>query len=207
MNVPAKPKAAWNGDPPQVAAARARLLAAAARCIARDGLAGTSMAAVAAEAGVSRQTVYRYFTGRDNLARQTIFSTADTLAEQITSYVAELPDPADVFVEAMVMSLAKARSDPVLHAIWDSASPDGLVAGIFTHPAGIAWMRRALARGVELAGWNDADADTAIEFYLRIGLSLMISGLPERNDDELRAFLYRHLVPGLGLAVSEAVPE
>ena len=80
------------------------------------------------------------------------------------------------------------------------------MAEIITHPAGIAWARRPLARAVELAGWSDADADTAIEFFLRIGLSLMISASPERSDEELRVFLYRHLIPGLGLAVSEAVP-
>ncbi len=206
MDKPVNPKGAWDGDPPQAAAARARLLAATSRCIARDGLAGTGIAAVAAEAGVSRQTVYRYFAGRDELAKLTIFSTAEALSEQIASHVAQLSDPADIIVEALVLGLAEVRSDPVLHAIWDSASPDGLVAEIFTHPAGIAWTRRALARAVELAGWSDADADTAIEFFLRISLSLMISASPERSDEELRVFLYRHLIPGLGLAVSEAVP-
>ena len=206
MDKPVNPKGAWDGDPPQAAAARERLLAATSRCIARDGLAGTSIAAVAAEAGVSRQTVYRYFAGRDELAKQTIFSTAEALSEQIASHVAQLTDPADIVVEALVLGLAEVRSDPVLHAIWDSASPDGLVAEIITHPAGIAWARRPLARAVELAGWSDADADTAIEFFLRISLSLMISASPERSDEELRVFLYRHLIPGLGLAVSEAVP-
>jgi hypothetical protein len=38
-----------------------------------------------------------------------------------------------------------------------------------------------------------------MEFVLRVALSLVISASPERSDDELRAFLYRHLVPGLGL--------
>ncbi len=46
-------------------------------------------------------------------------------------------------------------------------------------------------------------ANTAVEFILRVGLSLLISTAPERNDEELRAFLYRHLIPGLGLGASD----
>ena len=56
---------------------------------------------------------------------------------------------------------------------------------------------------VEAAGWNEADADAVLEMILRIFLSLLISPSPERGAEEMRAFLYRHLVPGLGLAVTE----
>ncbi len=197
------PKPAWDGNPPQAAAARARLLEATSRCIARDGLAATSIAAVAAEAGVSRQTVYRYFVGRDELAKTAIFAAAGELRGKIVSHVASLRDPADIIVEALVLGLAEIRSGPVLRAIWDSASPDGLVAEIFTEPGGIAWIRQALARAVASARWNEVEANSAMEFILRIGLSLLISAPPERSDEELRAFLYRHLIPGLGLAASD----
>ncbi len=42
-----------------------------------------------------------------------------------------------------------------------------------------------------------------LELVLRIFLSLAVSPSPERGPEELRAFLYRHLVPGLGLCVAE----
>ena len=51
--------------------------------------------------------------------------------------------------------------------MWSSASPDGLVAEIFTHPAGIAWTRQVLVRAVELAQWSDEQANASIEFFLR----------------------------------------
>ena len=60
-----------------------------------------------------------------------------------------------------------------------------------------------MPRRVRIASANLYYANTAVEFVLRIGLSLLISKAPERNDEELRMFLYRHLVPGLGLGVSE----
>lgn len=197
---------AWGGNSPQAEAARARLLDATCRCIAREGFGGASIAAIAAEAGVSRQTVYRYFPGRDELARRAIFATAESLQEKIASQVALLSDPADVIVEALVLGLAAIRADGVLGAIWDRDSPSGTVAEIFTHPTGIAWARRANARAIELAGWDDDFADTAMEFVLRVGLALLISAGPERSDEELRAFLYRHLVPGLGLGALDQMP-
>ena len=52
-----KQREAWNGDPPQPSAARERLLSVAACCVARNGIAGTGVAQVALEAGVSRPTV------------------------------------------------------------------------------------------------------------------------------------------------------
>ena len=196
-------RAAWDGNPPQAEAARARLLEATSRCIARDGLAGTSVGAVAAEAGVSRQTVYRYFAGRDQLALRAIFAEGNALRARMISQLAPLTEPDDIIVESMVMALGEARSNPVLHAIWDSSSRDALVAEIFTHPRGIAWAREAFGRAVEVAGWDDGYANTAMEFILRVGLSLLVSTAPERDDEELRVFLYRHLIPGLGLGASE----
>ena len=199
-------KPAWGGNSPQAEAARARLLEATCRCIEREGLGGASIAAIAAEAGVSRQTVYRYFSGRDELAKRAIFATAGELQEKIANQVALLADPADVIVEGLVLGLAEIRSHGVLRAIWDADSPDATVAEIFTHPTGIAWVRHAHARAIELAGWDEDFANSAMEFVLRVGLSLLISAPPERSADQLRAFLYRHLVPGLGLGRLEEIP-
>ena len=199
-------KPAWGGNSPQAEAARARLLEATCRCLEREGFRGASIAAIAAEAGVSRQTVYRYFSGRDELAKRAIFATAEALQQKISNQVALLADPADVIVEGLVLGLAEIRSHGVLRAIWDTASPDGTVAEIFTHPTGIAWACRANSRAIELAGWDEDFANTAMEFVLRVGLALLISPPPERSDDQLRAFLYRHLVPGLGLGVLDEIP-
>ena len=197
---------AWGGNSPQAEAARARLLEATCRCIERDGIGGASIAAIASEAGVSRQTVYRYFSGRAELAKRAIFARAEALRERIANQLALLADPADAIVEGLVLGLAEIRGDAVLRAIWDTDSPDDTIAGIFTHPTGIVWARRANSRAIELAGWDEDFANTAMEFVLRVGLSLLVSGPPERSDDQLRAFLYRHLVPALGLAVLDELP-
>jgi AcrR family transcriptional regulator len=53
----------------QAAATRAAILAAAARLFERDGYASTSMAAIAAEAGVALKTVYLAFETKSGLLR------------------------------------------------------------------------------------------------------------------------------------------
>ena len=117
----------------------------------------------------------------------------------------DLVDPADMIVETIVLGLAETRSDPVLRAIADSSHLDGSIASQLTGPAGLAWMRETLAPAIEAAGWNESAADVGLEVILRLYLSLVISPAPERNAEELRSFLYRHLIPGLGLAVSEEI--
>jgi AcrR family transcriptional regulator len=189
----------WAGDPPQAAAARRRLLDAAARCIARDGLAATSVASVAAEAGVSRPTVYRYFEDRDALVRGALGEAAIRLHAAIDERTTVLDDAGDIVVEVVVHALATVQADPVLSAIWSSAAADGSVVGRFTEPGGVAFARSCLIRAADLAGWSDPDADEAAELVLRVALSLLVSPEPRRSRAALRAFLRRRLLPALGL--------
>ena len=93
---------AWAGDPPTLeAAARERLLEAAVRCIAREGMAGSNVAAVAAEAGVSRPTVYRYFADRQALVEATLMHAGRDLSERLGARLRGLGAPAEMAVEAM----------------------------------------------------------------------------------------------------------
>lgn len=203
LKSPSRP--AWDGDPPQAAAARQRILEAVARCIAREGMAGTTVAAVAAEAGVSRQTVYRYFKGRHELVGKALRAAGEGLRAKLDRSIAALREPADMIVETMVLSLAEIHSDPVLRAISDTSGLDGFFLARITKRPGMEFARKTLAPAIEAAGWSEAEADPRLELILRVLLSLLISPSPERNPEELRAFLYRHLVPGLGLAVTDEI--
>jgi AcrR family transcriptional regulator len=191
----------WAGDPPTLHdAARQRLLEAASRCVARGGLAGANVAAVAAEAGVSRPTVYRYFADRQALIEATLMHAGRELAERLGAHLRRFAAPAEMAVEAMCLVLREIPREPVLGAMWTEAALDaGAVAGI-TRPPALAWSRAALRDLVEAAGWRDPTADEAIEVMLRMLLSLLAAPEPRRSDGALRAFLMRRLVPALGLA-------
>lgn len=196
----------WGGRPPQPEAARRRLVEAAERCIARDGLAATSVASVAAEAGVSRPTVYRYFGDRDALVRDALADATARLRDTIHVAMASSTDAAAMIVEAVVVGLAEIPSEPVLRAVWDATALDAAVVTNVTDTGGRAWVRDCLAPAMERTGWDDAGADEAAEVILRFVLSLLVSPAPRREPAELRAFLARRLLPALGLVPSTPEP-
>src|SRR5919108_2360519 len=59
---------------------RQQLIEATARCLARDGLAGTSVRHVAAEAGVSPGLVRHHFAGMQDLIAETYRATGKQIA-------------------------------------------------------------------------------------------------------------------------------
>ena len=194
---------AWAGDPPVLyAAARERLLDAAARCIERDGMVGANIAAVAAEAGVSRPTVYRYFTDRQALVEATLLHAGRELTARLGARLRQLDAPAMMAVEAVRFVLRAIPREPVLGAMWrESALEASTLASVTRRPV-LDWSRAALVDLMQAAGWSGEAADEAVEVMLRMLLSLLAAPEPRRGDAALRAFLMRRLVPALGLATS-----
>ncbi|HET6418272.1 MAG TPA: hypothetical protein VFG22_18390, partial [Polyangiales bacterium] len=102
-------------------------------------------------------------------------------------------------VEATLFSLQAIQENPVLRQVWQPATFDASVLHGFTQPASITFTRIALSEMIEASGWDDAESTEAMEFMLRMILSLLASPEPRRSEQDLRAFLRRRLVPGLAL--------
>ena len=83
MNASAQIKVQGPGRPKDMEKRAAILLAAKALFI-RNAFAGTSMDAIAADAGVSKLTVYSHFGGKDNLFREVIRSRIQDLLPEET---------------------------------------------------------------------------------------------------------------------------
>jgi AcrR family transcriptional regulator len=201
---PPRPAASWAGDPPLPGAARERLLEAATRCIARDGLAGLSMAGVATEAGVSRPTVYRYFADRRALLEAALFYAGRSLADAIGERLRTHATPAEKAIEAMLFVHGEIPRDPVLGALWGATLLDAFAVAGITRPTAVAWACHALKDLVHSAGWSRDEAEEAVETMLRTLLSLLVAPEPRRSEPELRDYLMRRLVPALGLAAPAA---
>jgi AcrR family transcriptional regulator len=196
---PASPRLAWAGRPPQPDAARGRLLDAAARCIARDGLTSTGIASVADEAGVSRPTVYRYFVDRDALVEAALLRAGAAQLAKMKAHIAPFSTAEEKAVEAVRFALREMPGDPVLRQAWNAPLVEAAIVQGFTGPLALSLCSDALETLSAAAGWSDAEAREMTETMLRFTLSLLLAPAPERSERALRAYLRRRLVPALGL--------
>jgi len=193
-------RSGWAGAPPgDEAEARERLMDAAIRCARRDGLAKTTVSGIAAEAGVTRVTVYAYFPSRDEIVEAAMARAGAALAERLAATLRQIPQPADQVVEATVVALREIPRDPSLALMVEPAGA-ALPGRRRLRERGLALIRRGLEPVVERHPPLAREFDEAAEVVLRFLISLMTLDVrAPRNDTELRAFLHRRLVPALGL--------
>jgi AcrR family transcriptional regulator len=188
----------WRGDPPRDdAEARDRIIHAAMRCIDRYG-AKTKLADVATELGITRQTVYTYFSGTEELLGATATVAADAYLDRLAAHVASIGEPAELLAEAMTYTLERLPYEPYVGILLATGHTSTFTQGV-TSPAAMAFGRGILARfPIDWAarGYTDADLDELAELMLRLFLSFVIDrGRPPRTPDQLRAYLRRWLSP------------
>lgn len=136
---------------------RQAILDAATRLFLRHGFAGTSMDAVAAEAGVSKLTVYAHFADKDNLFQAIVRARCETYnrPERFDDYV-DLPPRkaltemggnflalllAPEVLQLYAVMTAEAARRPKIAELFYAAGPEHLNA-LF-----VDYFRRATAKG------------------------------------------------------------
>lgn len=195
----------WNGDPPgSDEEARARIIAAAMRCVKQYG-AKTGLADVAADLGVTRQTVYRYFANTEALFRATSVAAASEFLDRLIAHVAELEEPADIVVEATLFSLERLPEERYLSLLLAGGHRDVFIAEV-TSPTALAFARSLFRRfpiDWKALGYDDAGLDELVEFTMRLLQSLLLDpGHPPRTRAAQREYLHRWLAPALTTGAS-----
>lgn len=90
-------------------------MAAAIRCVARDGVRSVSMEAVAAEVGLSRSTLYRYFPGgRSQLVSETPTWEVGRFWRRLAEAVDDLPTMEDRLVAGLVLGTKLIRRSTIM---------------------------------------------------------------------------------------------
>lgn len=161
---------------------RESLLAAAYRCIARAGIARTTLDDVAREAGVSRPTLYRHFPGgRDALVRDVVVWEASRFLGDITAAVADIPDTPSLVEELVIVAAERVRRHEVLQKVVET-EPDRLLPLLVTGLGGLLALLRplllqALARAEPLDLTDDGARRSrlAADHLARMVLSIVAS--------------------------------
>lgn len=179
--------------------ARQKILDAVEALIGQGGFHAVSIAAAAAAAGVSRQTVYAHFGTRDELLSESITAVSARALTTIGERIEPITDPGAYAVELLVAARAQFRSVPALAVLLfpDRGNPI-FDADMFAQATPIvsAFVGPLFERAPELAG----RAADVVEVLLRTGLSvLMFDSDLVRADADLRGYLSRAMLPALGL--------
>ena len=113
-------------------ARRDELLDAAQRLFTRNGLAQTSVADIAAEAGVAKGSVYRYFDSKEALLSALKDRFFERMMARVTAVVAELPDAgfAELADAAIDTTTRQLFDEAELVELWSQSTGDEFERGI-----------------------------------------------------------------------------
>lgn len=157
---------------------RDRLLDAAAAITAADGWGAVTMAKLAEEVGVSRQTVYNELGSKPKIAEALVMRELDRFLDIVRSRMAAETELVAALRSACEGALEAAAANPLLKAILESAHTGGsdLLPLLTTESQGL--IRGATAVVVESlaeqgfdTGLDDDELLTAVDAIIRLVLS------------------------------------
>lgn len=179
---------------------RARILDAVHDCIARVGIAKTTLDDVAREAGCSRATLYRHFSGKPEL----LASLVEREVERLGSALAAATEPATDLAEACAAVVVEGAEFLLDHAALDAVvaiEPSVILpvlslgqADEFTKAAA-----RVVAPHLRRHLTSDSEAERLADLLVRITLSHLQSPDSKRPITHLqvaRHLVDQYIVPG-----------
>ena len=163
-------------------AAEERILDAAGALFAAHGVEGVAMGEIAAAAGCSRATLYRYFPDRTTLQRAFVHREARRVGALVAA------DGAATVADAVLSALRHVRAAPLL-AAWFRAGDAGVAAAIAHESDVVAALGLAVV----------ADRDAA-QWLVRVIVSLLT--VPGGDEDAERRLVERFVAPVVGWEVA-----
>ncbi|MTE16152.1 TetR/AcrR family transcriptional regulator [Nocardia aurantiaca] len=188
----------WSGAAPaDDAEAVERIVAAARRAIDRSGD-EFSIAEVARDLGVTRQTVYRYFPSVEALLTATAVAQTEHFLNVLAEHLGDIRDPATAVVEGIAYTLERLPEEKYLGLLLRPGRASAFSAGV-TSDTARSFGRSLLHRfSVDWAAAGISDLDELVEHMLRIVQSFVIDpGRPPRRGAEIRGYLSRWVAPAL----------
>lgn len=183
---------AWNGGAPKNAEQARRYLVEVARdCVERLGLDKAGLSDVAEAAGVTRQTVYRYFRDVDDLFHSAAALSSGGFHARMRAQVLQKASLPERVVECLVFCVREVPSDPHLHALAQSSDYFKVSAAL---KLGFVQEEIAFFEG-KTRVLTTRDRDELAELTLRLLHSFLSDPGEPRSEAALRTFLRGLLVP------------
>ena len=184
---------------------RDRLLEATYTCIARFGLAKTTVEDVVKASGISRATIYRHFPGgRDELLRETVAWEIGRFFIELGDRVRDAPDLAELLRLGLEFAHQSVQEHEVLRKMLDT-EPERLLPLLTTEstkslPFIASFLMPYLDREARNGRLREGvDIERAADYLARGILSLI--GTPGRwdleDDDQVRELVRAELLGGI----------
>jgi len=190
---------AWSGKPPRdECEARARLCEATLRCVARMGLAKTSMSDIAKESGVTRPTLYRYFNSKTVAFIAAIDAVALEFAHAVAKHVSRFDSVEERIIEMILFVVKKLPRHKYLSLVLNPECSAVLAERAFSEERPRELSRIVIAPVVELRPELRSEGEEIAEVMSRFVISLILfPGRFKCSGEDLREFIRRRLLPGL----------
>ncbi|RNL82222.1 TetR/AcrR family transcriptional regulator [Halostreptopolyspora alba] len=182
-----------------------QILDAARHQFAMFGLRRSTIDDVAKRAGLSRITVYRRFSTKNNLIEACLTRECRFLLRELDQALGELPTMEDRVVEGFVVSMQYARGHPLIGGLL-RVEPEVVLPFLTVNggPALVAlreYIAGHLRRGQSAPDDADREPEPVAELMVRIAVSFLLNpeSCVEIDDaEQCRAFARRYLAPLIG---------
>lgn len=178
------------------------ILKAARRCFDDAGFQKTGIDDIAAAAGISRQTVYRYFVNKQDIIEKIGLAEATLMQKVLFERVARAESISAKITETIVTSIIIARENRYVRKIVESAGSQlvepGAGPGNIYHWLKMQWLP-LLEHGIRIGELSDdVNLDDMVRWVLLAEVMLFVrADRADASDDELRIFINRFVVAPL----------
>ena len=191
----------WQGNPPRTEAdARRRILEATLACAEKAGSSRTTLSDVAAELGVTRQTVYRYYPSHAELLGAVAQAGLDDFVERMVKHLSGFDSPVDVAVESIVYAVEAIPQEPSIGLLFQAGETEVFSRDVTSSMAfrvGADILRR-IPVDWAAAGVADDELESLAEVLMRLFDSFLRNPAdPPPAADDIRAIARRWLGPAL----------
>lgn len=167
-----------------------RILDAAGELFAAQAAATVGMHEIAAAAGCSRATLYRYFENREALYTAYVHRESYRLYREMTEQIMSVDDPRERLIEGLLASLRNVRESPAL-ASWFATTQRPIGAEMAEESEVIKALTEAFVISL---GADDAEhVARRSRWLVRVMTSLML--FPGHDENDERTMLEEFVVP------------
>ena len=180
---------------PLTRSTRDQILNAALATATTHGISRLSVGDVAKAAGLSRQTLYRHFTSKDDLIAAVVVQETSTLIEQVIRAASGFDNPQDSLEAGFLAALIALREHPLLDQLVRT-EPDALMT---TGGGPVMSQVRGVVELVILMGQPEIDSGhlrRTADLLTRLLISYAVSA-PDDSPEVIANFVAASLTPVL----------